>query len=648
MSQVGDDKRESGRSAFARHQWNEAYESLVAADHEVALDAEDLERLAEAARWSGHHPEILDAFERAEAAYCIVDDRRGAARVALQLAWEHYQRGDDAVASGWFARASTLLKRDTECREYALLLMQSGVSMFGSGDLETARENLARAGELARRTGDRDVEALTRIYQGHVLVNMGQETAGLALADEATASAMSGELGVRAAGTIYCSTIVLCRNRGDWRRAQEWTDASMRWCRRESVGGFPGLCRFHRAEIQRFRGALDAAEQDALEAVEELLAAARRFAPWALHELGEIRRRRGDRQGAAEAFRQATELGFDPQPGLALLRLDEGDAAGARAAIRRALVDQGGLARESLGLVLPAAVTIELAAGDIDAARQAAVDLEARAAASGSVAFAAASASARGEIALAEGRIADAVDELRLSWRGWSEVNAPFESAQSRVLLARAYAADGNHAEAMQELRGAQATFERLGAFGEMERMEPLLTKPQEGARLVRTFVFTDIVDSTRLVEFLGDQAWEDLLRWHDRTLRAAFAQHHGEEVKHEGDGFFVAFRDAEEAIDCAVVVQQALANHRREHGFAPRMRIGIHTAAANERQGDYSGKGVHAASRVASAAGPDEILVSRDAIDAAGTSFDVDQRRVLELKGLAEPVEVGSINWQE
>ena len=113
---------------------------------------------------------------------------------------------------------------DTECREYALLLMQSGVSMFGAGDLETAREHLARAGELARRTGDRDVEALARIYQGHVLVNLGEESAGMALADEATASAMSGELGVQAAGTIYCSTIVLCRNRGDWRRAQEWTD----------------------------------------------------------------------------------------------------------------------------------------------------------------------------------------------------------------------------------------------------------------------------------------------------------------------------------------------------------------------------------------------------------------------------------------
>lgn len=178
--------------------------------------------------------------------------------------------------------------------------------------------------------------------------------------------------------------------------------------------------------------------------------------------------------------------------------------------------------------------------------------------------------------------------------------------------------------------------------------MAPLLKPPQDGARQVRTFVFTDIVDSTRLVELLGDEAWEDLLRWHDRTLRAAFTQHAGEEVKHEGDGFFVAFRDADEAIGCAVVVQQALANHRREHGFAPRLRIGIHTAAANERQGDYSGKGVHAASRVASAAGPDEIFVSRDALDAAGTAFDVHHRRVLELKGLVDPVEVGSINWQD
>jgi class 3 adenylate cyclase len=170
-------------------------------------------------------------------------------------------------------------------------------------------------------------------------------------------------------------------------------------------------------------------------------------------------------------------------------------------------------------------------------------------------------------------------------------------------------------------------------------------TKP--GVRAVRTFVFTDIVDSTRLVEVLGDEAWENLLAWHDRTLRGCFAQCHGEEVKHEGDGFFVAFPDGTSAVTCAVNVQRTLAAHRRDHGFAPQVRIGIHTAEATGRDGDYTGRGVHVAARVAAAAGAGEIVASQDALDSVVT-VEVTGHRSLELKGLAQPVEVATILWED
>jgi class 3 adenylate cyclase len=637
----------SAREAYDRHRWDDAYEQLAAADTRAPLAAADLERMADAARWSRRYPEMLDGFERAGAAYCAAEDTRGAARVALQLAREHHLRGDDAVAGGWHARATTLLKDDTECGEYAMQQLLVGVTLFSAGDLAAAQSAFAHVIDLAQRTGARDVEAQGRMYQAHVLVSLGDHAAGVALADEAAASAMSGELGVQAAGSIYCSTIFLCRNRGDWRRAQQWTDASLRWCRRESVGGFPGLCRFHRAEVRRFQGALAEAEEEALAAVDELLAASPRNAAWAFHELGEVRRRRGDRAGAADAFRRAAELGYDPQPGLALLRLDEGDVAGARTAIRRVLTDEGGMTREALGLVLPAAVTIELAADDTAAAANAAHELEARAAASESVAFAAAATGARGEIALAEGRLDEAAEELRASWRLWTEIGAPFEVARARELLARAYAAGGSAADAAMELEGAQATFARIGAVRESERITTLLARPVVAHRRLRAFMFTDIVDSTRLVEVLGDEAWEDLLRWHDRTLRAEFDRHRGEEVKHEGDGFFVTFDHSDDAIACAVAIQVALADHRREHGFAPRVRIGVHAAAATAREGDYSGIGVHAAARVAAAAGADEILVTRDVLETSALAGDGRDARALELKGLAEAVEVHTLDWR-
>lgn len=495
-----DDSLVAGRSKFDGHEWAEAYELLTAADRSSPLDAADLERLAHAARWSRHYPEMFDAFERAEAAFDAAGDHRGAARVALQLAREHYDRAHEAVASGWFGRAATRLTDDTECGEYATMQLQSGAFLWVGGDIEGARRLLTDAALTAKRVGDRDTEGLARIYLGHVLVSLGQQIEGLAMVDEATAAAMSGSLGVQAAGAIYCSTIYLCRNRGDWRRAREWTDASLRWCERESVVVFPGLCRFHRAEIMRLRGALDEAERDVLEAIEELLSPSPRMAGEAFHELGEIRRRRGNLAGAAKAFQRAAELGFDPQPGLALMRLDQGDVAGAHAAIRRALADEGGFGQASLGLVLPAAVTIALAADDLEAAHAALNHFEVRAAASGTPAFAAALSGARGEVALTEGRTSDAVGELRAACRLWAEVEAPYEAAQTRVVLARAFRDEGSEADAELELEAALTTFERLGAQLQARRISALLSRRASGARRVLTFVFTDIVDSTRLV----------------------------------------------------------------------------------------------------------------------------------------------------
>ena len=643
-----DDRVGAGRAAFERHEWAQAYEALNESDAVHDLTGDDLERLAESARWSRHYPDMLDAFERAFARYSAAGDRRGAARVALQLTWEHYQRGDDALVAGWIGQATSLLEGDTECGEYARLLTLSGFGLLRGGSHEGGRDLLVQAVELARRVGDRDVEGLARIYLGHALVNLGDKPAGLAMVDEATAAALSGDLGVHAAGAIYCSTIFLCRNTGDWRRAGEWTDASLRWCQRESVSDFPGLCRFHRAEVLRFHGSLDQAEQDALAAVQELMTSAPRWAAWAHHELGEVRRRRGNRTGARAAFQDASELGFDPQPGLALLHLDEGDALAAQRALRRAVADDDLLAVEARGLVLPAQVTTEIAAGDLDTARAALAALEEQADLMGSAAFAAAVATAGGEIALAEGRVADAVRALRRAWRAWREVEAPYEEASVRALLANAYRAEGDADSAQLELEAAQSAFARIGATGQIERLAVVLAQAAPETRAVRTFMFTDIVDSTKLVEAIGDNAWDGLLAWHDRTLRACFEAHGGDEVKHEGDGFFVAFGDARQAVDGACAIQRALADHRRDHGFAPRIRIGLHVAEATERNGDYSGRGVHTAARIAAAAQGGEILVSGETLAVAGEELAIGDERTLELKGFAQPVAVASVDWAE
>ena len=160
--------------------------------------------------------------------------------------------------------------------------------------------------------------------------------------------------------------------------------------------------------------------------------------------------------------------------------------------------------------------------------------------------------------------------------------------------------------------------------------------------------MFTDIVTSTDLVGLLGDEAWGELLSWHNRELRSAFASHRGEEVNSTGDGFFVTFDEAAEAIECAVDIQRRLTRHRREQGFAPSVRIGLHSAEATRDGRDYRGRGVHVAARIGGAASGDEILVSSDVLEQAGrTRFTVSDPRTLTLKGVREPIEVRAIDWR-
>jgi class 3 adenylate cyclase len=648
MSALAQDPLLAGREAFSAGEWERAYELLCAADAGRALAAADLERLADAARWTRRYDEMLELLERAEAGFERAGDRRGAARTALKLTQEHYQRNHDAVTGGWLARSAKLLEGEPDCHETGLLLwMQVRGLLFMANDVAGALDAARELVELARRLGDPDLEALGLLDQGHALITAGRVQEGSPLLDEATALAMTGATELSTAGTVYCSTIFACRNIGDWPRASQWTEQSIRWCDRHSVSGFPGLCRLHRAEIIRMRGSLEEAERDARDACEELLDWAPRWAGWAYHELGEVRRRRGNLRGARAAFGRALDVGFDPQPGLALLRLDEGDPAGALAAINRRMADRDAFTQESRVLLLPAQVTVALAAEDLDVARTALAELDEAAAQCSATASLASAAVARGALALAEGHPTDAIPPLREGWRRWCELAAPFDGAQARVLLGQAYAQTDDQAAARLELEGAQATFAGIGARLEERRVERLLVGFTPSVREVQTFVFTDIADSTRLVELLGDDGWDSLLSWHDRTLRACLTAHRGREIKHEGDGFFIAFPDPRSALDCAIAVQRTLDAHRDQQGFAPPVRIGVHSAEATRRAGDFFGQGVHVAARVAAAATGGHIVTSAATLAAAGEGYSASEPHPLALKGFAEPIDVVEVDWR-
>jgi class 3 adenylate cyclase len=157
--------------------------------------------------------------------------------------------------------------------------------------------------------------------------------------------------------------------------------------------------------------------------------------------------------------------------------------------------------------------------------------------------------------------------------------------------------------------------------------------------------MFTDIVGSTNLLELLGDDAWHDLLRWHDETLRGLFASHQGQEATATGDGFFVGFDSPDAALACAVAIQRRLAEQRQQHGFAPRVRIGLHASGATQVGRNYQGMGVHEAARIAAIADGEQILASRDT--AAGSRYQTGEPRTVTLKGITEPMTVVEVIWR-
>jgi class 3 adenylate cyclase len=641
------ERLELARNALAGKDWQVAYAALAELNRAENLDADDLNGLADAAWWTGRMDESIEARTRAYAAWLDQGAQRAAALSALHLARDNELKRS-GLHGAWLARAERLLSEEDDSVERGYLERMRSRLALAVGDFDSAIAHAERTLELGSRFQDRDLMALGLHDKGSALVRQGDAETGLALIDEATVAAVSGELNPYVTGIIYCGVISASFDVADLGRAGNWTEAATRWCDRQSISGFPGVCRVNRAEVMRLRGSWPEAEKEIRTAVAELGEFAPSVAASAFNELGELQLRMGDLAAAEEAFRQAHGLGVEPQPGLALLRLATGDAESARRSIRRALSDEA-RNRLSRARLLPASVEISLAAGEVEEARAAADELAEIAQDYGTSALAAHAAAASGAVALAEKNVDAALRELRRAIRLYQEVETPYEAALVRLLVAEAYRLDGDADAAELELRAAEATFDRLGAVRDVRRAAESLGRlaaAAGGGRAGRTFLYTDICDSTALVEAIGDEAWVGLVGWHDRTLRELFGQYGGEEVDHAGDGFFVAFPDATSALACAAAVQRRLAAHRRTNGFAPEVRIGVHAAEASRSVWGYSGKGVHEAARVGALGGPGEIYASL-VTARLGDGLGYSEPKTVKLKGISEPLEVVTIDWR-
>jgi DNA-binding NarL/FixJ family response regulator len=471
---------ERGRECYGRQAWARAFEALTAADQAASLGAEDLERLAMSAYLIGLDDDYLKALERAHDAHVRAGELLRAARCAFWLGLRLLFRGEVGHATGWLARTDRLIEdQGKECVECGYLLLPAAEEQLQAGDAETGYAVAAEAVEIAERFEDHDLLACARQIQGRALLQQGQLARGLTLLDEAMVAVVAGNLSPIVTGLVYCSVIAACQQVYAVGRAHEWTLALAHWCEEQpELVAFSGTCLLHRAEILQFHGAWGEAIAEARRACERCATAANRRAEAAgYYQAGEVHRLRGEFAQAEDAYRNASRCGQEPQPGLALLRLAQRRTQAAVTAIRRvAATTQGKLERTK---ILPAVVDTLLAAGDREAARDACRELEEIAVDFDTDVLNATAANARGAVLLEDGEPHDALLSLRCALQVWQRIDAPYQAARTRVLVALACRALGDDDGTELELEAARAAFEQLEASPDLARVDSLRQQTQ-------------------------------------------------------------------------------------------------------------------------------------------------------------------------
>ncbi|HET9422421.1 MAG TPA: LuxR C-terminal-related transcriptional regulator [Nocardioides sp.] len=469
---------ERGREAFRKRVWSDAYADLNEADRAAPLAPADLDLLASAAYLVGRDEEADEASARAYRAWLDDGLPRPAARRAAWLGIVLLLRGEFARSNAWCARAEELLEgvEGGPAPECGMLLVGEAYRRLGDGEVEKALALSTEVAEIGRRYGDPDLSALGALGLGEALIERGEVPAGMRSLDEAMVAVTAGEVSVEVSGILYCAVILACQMTFDLPRAREWTSVLDRWCLDQpGLTPYRGQCLVHRAQIMQVQGSWPEAADEAQRACQ--LLGEHPAAGGAHYQLGELHRLRGQLDQADRSFREASRWLAAPEPGLALLRLSQGRTGEATSGIRQALAGTTGLHRARL---LGACVSILLAADLPLEAEQSAAELTAIARSLDSPLLRAMAAQAEGECAVARGDGSAALVVLRAAWAEWRELGAPYESAQVRMLMARAHRALGDQDAAEMELDAAEWVFDQLGAMPDVHRVRALSSRATE------------------------------------------------------------------------------------------------------------------------------------------------------------------------
>ena len=463
------------REAYQRREWVSAYRTLSGVD-DSDFTPGDFAALAITAYLLGQRNDCVQATQRAYRANADQGDVLAAVRSALWLAIVLFEGGEGAIANGWVARGQRLLDEvEGDVVERGYLLQMQAFGHFMLGEIAAAAALAPQVTDYGKRFHDPDLQAIGLLLEGRLAIYSGRVAEGLRLLDEAMVGVLAGEVSPLVSGMVYCSAIEACQEVSDPGRAGQWTHALTTWCESQpGLVAFTGQCAVHRGQLMRLHGAY-------AEALVEFELAAARYAAagggpavglsW--YERGETHRLRGEYDAAGTAYDQAIERGHDAQPGRALLWLGQGRVKAAGAAVRRLLAEVTDPIHRS-GL-LPAAVEVSVAVGDIEAGATAAMELAELAASFGCSALLAAAGGASAQVALARGDSAAALLPARAGLEAWAMLDAPYEAARCRVLVGRALRLLGDEASATGDLVEARRTFATLGAVPAEHEVAELL-----------------------------------------------------------------------------------------------------------------------------------------------------------------------------